>query len=225
MKRLLTIVLALILILASDYGVSLARGRTEWGLKFGLDFDNNAPSSQDPFGVTSVNDRLGVAFGLFITSYVNERIAFQPEIYYAIRGYTYRHSLESTNYSSNIERKVRTDYLEVPLLIKFIAIIGKIQPNFLIGPALGVPVRSRSDYQLDEYSNGEYHSYSSRSHAGYNNWGEVGLVIGGGLDFVVGRGKVLVDARYNLQFMQFIDLGSTGGEEKPVLCLRIGYAF
>jgi len=226
MKRLPTIVLALILILASDYGTSPAQGRTEWGLKFGLDFDKHIYTGGSSASHNSVNNRIGLAIGVFLTRYISDRVAFQPEFYYAIRGFTKKYLYEYGVGYSSYEQKVRMDCLEMPLLWKFLLGSGRPQLNLIMGPDFAVFLHTRSESHYDDYWNGEHHS-SSVSHSGSNGWdrwGDVGLIVGGGLDFVVGKGKILFDTRCNLGLTRILFFLAERTIE-PMISLRVGYAF
>ncbi|KPL06580.1 hypothetical protein AMJ86_08065, partial [bacterium SM23_57] len=197
MKRLLTIMLALILLSASDSGASYARGRAEWGFKIGMDLDNHDYSTRSGPGY-SADNRVGLAVGVFLTRYVSSRVATQTELYYAIRGLTERRwsGYGDNRYTS--EKKVRIDCLELSWLWKFFIGSGTPQPNLYIGPDIAAFVYCRQEYQSEHYRNGILeHSYSSSSSGGggWDRWGDVGLIVGGGLDFPVGKDKVLVDAR------------------------------
>ncbi len=224
MKRIPTIVLALLVILACDFGASCAHGRTEWGLKIGLDFDKHYYSGLSSESRLNTNNHIGLALGIFLTQYISSRVAFQPELYYAIRGFTEQQGNGRTYIA---KEKVRLDCLELSLLWKFLIGSGTPQPNLFIGPDVALFVYNKSVYHQDQYYNGVHYSYSSSrsGSGGWDRWGDVGMVVGGGLDFPVGKGKILVDTRCNLLLTRIFFDWCKENTIETMFSLRVGYAF
>jgi len=211
MKRFLLTVLAVVLIIASDYEVSLAGGRDEWGLKIGLDFDKHIYTGASSASRVSVNNRVGLVIGVFLTHYISNRVAIQPEFYYAIRGFTKKYLHESRLGYTSYEEKVRMDCLEMPLLWKFLIGSGTPQPSLFIGPDLTLYVQSRALGHTGGFG-------------GWDRAVDMGIILGGGLDFVAGKGKILVDARLFLGLMRIFFFPASRTIE-PMFSLRVGYAF
>lgn len=120
----------------SSLGVpSLRRqDRPTVGLKAGLSLAN--VSFDDDLGETS--NRTGLVTGLFASVPVNSRVAFQPELLYAMKG-------AKIDIEGN-EATLKVDYVEVPLLADVRLNAGTTRVSLVAGPSFGFRSRARLEF-------------------------------------------------------------------------------
>ena len=90
--------------------------------------------------------QLGFAVGGFVTYSINEIFAIQPELLYTMKG-----AKGTCEWDGLCEEwKDKLTYLEIPVLAKFtIPTEGKIAPNLFIGPALGILLSAKYEWEID----------------------------------------------------------------------------
>ena len=108
------------------------------GFKVGFTFANvpTLAEESDNEGVGS-RYRTGVALGGFATIRITDWMAFQPEVFYTQKGVEFDEST-FTN-----ELKVHTDYVDVPVLLRFQQTSGR-GVYALVGPSLNFNVRAKT---------------------------------------------------------------------------------
>ncbi|UCD85095.1 MAG: PorT family protein [Deltaproteobacteria bacterium] len=217
MKKLLAIIavaLAAVFTLSST-SVYAVEGLSV-GIKAGLNLADLYGDDVDAFSVhrvlPSVNDmkketKTGASFGAFVTYDINDFFAVQPELLYSMKGARWKGVwVESMSGNVTYEQTMSLNYLEIPLLAKVSIPIGEnFKYNILIGPALGIITSAKLKHEITGVS--EYFkqmledigvSTSGEEDIDHAKSIEFGLVFGGGVDFKLGPGKVIIDARYTL---------------------------
>lgn len=215
MKKLMVILCVLLLataVLAQDEG----KGLTAKGFKFGLNLANVSGSDvdllidevADETGLNVSNDMLlGFAFGGFLTYNFSPSVALQPEVLYTMKGF--KVSVQG------VDVDMKINYIEVPVLFKFMFGTSTTKPSLFAGPAVGFLVSS------------------SVSAAGFSVdadelWKstDLGLVFGGGVDFPVGQGTMTFDGRYTLGMSKTPDSDPISIDIKNTnISFMMGYGF
>ena len=146
------------------------------------------------FGITNINteyeeldefldSRVGFSGGGFLTYDFNRQFAIQPEILFVTKGAEKDLLFVSAEWA--------IDYLEIPVLLKFDFVPdGPVHPNLYVGPALDILLSS--EFRVIDLSYDVTDAMKST---------DVGLVIGGGLDYR----RVTFDLRYTIGLLNVVD--------------------
>lgn len=128
---------------------------------------------------------VGIKIGMFV---------LQPEILFSAKGTNVKMDDEVT--------KAKVGYLEIPLLFKVVIPAGVVLPNVYVGPALDVLLYSKIVYDDGDDEDMKDDTKSV----------DFGLAMGGGLDIKAGPGRVIIDLRYTLGFIDINDPSEEGYE-------------
>jgi hypothetical protein len=148
--------------------------------------------------------KFGMAFGLMAELPLGESgFAIQPEVLYVMKGGKAGFP-EGEAEGYDITMKVKMDYVEVPVLIKYnFPTQGTISPNLFAGPVVafnvaakveseGYPVEAGEDFPSEDIENKKSVDF--------------GIAFGGGLGLAVGEtGKLTFDVRYTLGLADLFD--------------------
>jgi hypothetical protein len=204
MKKLLVVLFAL-----AFFSIS-AQAQMQLGLKAGL---NLANLSGDDAG--SPDSKTGFAFGGFFTYQFSPMFAIQPEIYYSMKGATEKMTVEGIT----VDLTYTFDYIEIPLLIKFMIPIqgSNIKPAIFAGPhvAINTTAKVKAEYQ-DQSQEEDINDFKST---------EFGLQFGGGVGFPVGNGELGFDIRYIMGLTTLFDVEADPDVKNSVLNFNLFYAF
>ncbi|HET6347796.1 MAG TPA: porin family protein [Candidatus Krumholzibacteria bacterium] len=144
----------------------------------------------------------GLIAGVFARFAWSDYWSLQPEVLYSQRGATY---------TDAVTTEQQTDYIEVPLLVRFAwGSDSFFHPALFVGPAVGFLLRNRivdgEEIDLKDHSRNV----------------DVGVVIGAGLDYELGSGVILLDARWELGLISWNqDLNA----KNNTLSFMAGYGF
>lgn len=160
------------------------------GVRAGLTVANLRGDFADLVGT---DRRVVFAGGGFLRINVPGGVGLQTELLYAMKGATTH--VDLTDQSGNVVGTARTtyqlDYLEIPVLLRVtLGGEGPVQPSLLLGPSLGVKLRSRLAYDgPGPFVSGDLNQVKDT---------DFGLVGGVGLEFGHTPARMLLDARYTL---------------------------
>ena len=146
--------------------------------------------------------RVGFTGGGFLRIDVPGRVGLQTELLYAMKGA--KTHVDLTDQSGNVIGTATTthqfDYLEIPVLLRVtVGGAGPVQPSLLLGPSLGVKLRSRLAYDgPGPDMSGDLNQVKDT---------DLGLVGGVELEFGHTPARVLLDARYTLGLTNVYRLG------------------
>jgi opacity protein-like surface antigen len=144
--------------------------------------------NQDYQTDTKIGWHVGVGFDLPITY----PLSLSPEVLFSQKGYT-----AATSYG---EFKQTTNYIDVPLLLKFHVVPGF---NLLVGPQISFLLGTHNSYS--DGFNTTYESTYNNSYDGYNKT-LIGAV--GGISFDLGR-NVELRGRYTIDITPNNESGNT----------------
>jgi len=173
----------LLLIVAAFTSVSFAQ--MQIGPKAGLNIANISGDDADNLIGESLDSKTGFAGGVFFMYQFNKMFAIQPEVYYSMKGATYK--------EGGGEFTATLDYFEVPLLIKLIIPIegSNVRPAIFVGPAVGFNSTAKVKFEFD----GESEEMDIKDDVTSTDFS---LIFGGGVGFMVGKNEIGVDIRYIL---------------------------
>ena len=160
----------------------------------------------------SLDSKTGFAGGLFFTYQFSNMFAIQPEAYYTMKGATYS--------ESGADLTITLDYIEVPVLVKFIIPRegSAIKPSIFAGPSIGFNMTAKSKVEFDGESQENDFKDDTKST-------EFSLAFGGGVGFPVGNGELGVDIRYILGMSTFDDSSDPWDLKNNVINFNLYYGF
>lgn len=202
------ICLAMVFILMSSVS-AMAIEISGLGVKAGANFARLSGPDVDQ----EWKSRMALVGGAFFTLKLNDLLAIQPEILYSQKGPRWDAPLDGVAFVGT----VNLEYLEIPVLVKILIPVGAnaaIRPNLFAGPYMGFKMSARLKYAWGSTSDDRTIDQIKSSDFGY--------VFGGGLDFVVGKGKITLDVRYG---MSFSTIATDSTEKNQTISAMVGYSF
>lgn len=193
--RKITLVLLVSLLFATTVA---AQPQTKFGIKAGATMANMSGDGWDAIeAMDSVTiekkSLMGLAGGLFIELPLGTSgVSLQPEFLYVMKGA----KGEVTEDGETYTMKLKNDYLEVPVLIKYnFTSTGSVSPFMFVGPVAAFNIASKVQFQnppADRADLGDFDIDNAKSL-------DFGLTIGAGLGLAMGSsGKLTFDLRYTI---------------------------
>jgi hypothetical protein len=189
MKKTITIILsgvvALLLLIPNFSSAELRKG-VKVGLNSATISGEDAEYFENLMG-TSWGSKTGFCFGGFVTFSIFEMFAIQPEVLYTMKGAKMKRSL----LGETLYVWLNLSYLEIPVLAKLnIPTQGNIKPSIFAGPALGI--------KLSGNVKAKYAGETEKEDIEEMKSSDLGLVIGGGVDYMMENWILTLDLRYTL---------------------------
>lgn len=191
----------------------LSYAQMQAGLKAGLNIASIGGDDADQIlEGQSLDSKTGFAGGLFFTYQFSNMFAIQPEAYYTMKGATYS--------EGGADLTISLDYIEVPILVKFIIPIqgSNIKPSIFAGPSIGFNMTAKSKVEFEGESQENDFKDETKST-------EFSLAFGGGIGFPVGNGELGVDIRYILGMSTFDDSSDPWDLKNNVINFNLYYGF
>ncbi|MEP0548162.1 MAG: porin family protein [Rhodothermales bacterium] len=156
--------------------------------------------------VDEAGNRTGFSGGLFLTYNLTPVFAIQPEILFSAKGAEI--DADGSSPMGVGEREYTFGYLELPMLARVnVPVQSPARPYLVAGPSLGIKLYGELDEEdLDETLKGS----------------DLGMVVGGGLDFNLGARKLVLDARYTFGLNDVFDVSGDPEAKNGALTLSIG---
>jgi hypothetical protein len=190
-----------------------ATSQVSFGVKAGL---NVATLAGDDVP-DEVDSRTGLVAGGLMNLRLSDLLSIQPEALYSQKGAGGSLDL----FGERLDFTLKLDYLEVPVLLRLtVPTAAAVQPSLHFGPTFAfelsckVTVSGFGETDTEDCDNG-FDDPDRRKF-------DPGLAVGGGLDIPVGRGTLLLDARYTVGLRS---LDSTDDVRSRVLSLSAGFRF
>ena len=206
MKKNIVGMIALVIILCALPASVRADGLIRVGIKGGANFANLVGPDLD----SNWKTKIGLAAGGFVSFQISRLLAIQPEFFYSQKGSTWKGD-------SDVTYKVNLTFVDIPVLVKFfipISAQSALRPNVFVGPYAGIKMRSKMTVETAEGSDDTDIEDLKKT--------DLGLVVGGGIDFAVGKGKILLDVRYSFGFST---VSTIEDFKNKVFTVLVGYSF
>lgn len=143
--------------------------------------------------VQTTDTRIGFAGGAYVNYGFSKFIAVQPEVLYVFKGAKFS---EATQSYGTVEGQIIFDYVEIPILLKgMLPTTGIYKPYIFVGPALGILANAKIKVDTPP-------GYAPRSISEEVKSTDFSLTFGGGIDFVLPRGRITLDIRYDMGFSE-----------------------
>jgi hypothetical protein len=180
------------------FGASQASAQTI-GFKVGAAFANVDVDDFDSESLTSLMGGGFVRFGM-------GGFGIQPELLFVTRGYEVE--------ELGVTGKFKIDYIEVPILAVVPIAMGGIAPYLFAGPSFAFKIGCNVEVDDDSEDCGDDDGLKST---------DIGATVGGGLEFPMGPGALLVEGRYNFGLSNISDTEGTDAKTRTAAILA-GYS-
>ncbi len=192
-------------------GITISsNAQTKFGVKAALNISN---FSGDDFD--DLDSRTAPAFGVFAQIGINDKLTFQPELLYSMQGA--KSSYSESGYES--EDKIKVDYLQIPLLMKYYVIEGL---SINAGPQIGFLLSAKDDW---EYNYGGESEEGEEDIKDYFKSMDLALALGLGYELESGLG---FDFRYNLGLSNVVEedeMGMDAEGTSSVIQFAVSFTF
>ncbi len=187
-------------VLMSIFTFCEATGRWNFGIKVGYNQGQLRGQETEPGFQVEKFSLSAFSAGILSVYKINNFLSLQSELLYFQKGGEY--GVDVSIPIPNVEIKVNDtrslNYLEVPLLVKLsIPLSSTIQPTFLFGPSVGFNLtgnlKSRIRVKVADFQLSFLEKKDLKKEANNLEWS---LVIGGGLDFPLPKGRIIIDQRF-----------------------------
>lgn len=205
MKKITTIFIILLCL------SSISIAQTNFGLKGGLNF-----ASLGGTDAKDVESKTGFLAGGFLTYNFSNAFGLQIEALYSQKGGIQKILVNNVTVTATWN----VDYLEVPALLKVsipLASGGSLKPYLMGGGSLGINLSSKIKAEAQGQSSETDVKNDTKST-------DFGLAVGGGLDFLLGRGNFNVDVRYTFGLSTIDNTADPADIKNSGISLTIGYA-
>jgi hypothetical protein len=202
MRKHLTVLGALLLILISASTSAVGETGIAIGPKFGLNFAMMTGDLVDTLVAGVEADASSVVrgmFGIFATIELSDYWAIRPELLYCQTAGEWKWISRSGIATSTITELIEIEYVEIPILAKFtIPQSGRFQPFFYGGPAVAFHAASSFKFTAVADTSGvtvlyddsyDDHIYNAKSTV----WE---VIFGGGIEWKLGEHRLILEGRY-----------------------------
>jgi len=205
LKKNIVRIIALIIILCALPASVRADGLIRLGLKGGVNFANLVGPDLD----SNWKTKIGFAAGGFVSFQISRLLAIQPEFFYSQKGSMWK--------GDPYTFKVNLTFVDIPLLVKFfmpVSAQSALRPNVFIGPYAGLKMSAKLIAKTAERS--DETDFEDLKKA------DLGLVVGGGIDFAFPKGQIFLDVRYSFGFSSFSNIEDF---KNKVFAVLVGFSF
>lgn len=206
-----------------DKGIKAGVALSDWYGKGADEFSDNFSANMSALGFTDFNVEKKFRFGLSIDAFFNMKLSkiiqLQTELIYTMKGVKFSGGGFFQGYDVDTQIIIKTDYLEVPLLLNLSPPgTGMIKPFVIFGPS--VAFKTSSKLKVKVKSQGS----SDSDESDFNNikGTDIALIFGGG--FKISNG-VLVDIRYCLGLNSINDASDQIEIKNRNIIMTMGFYF
>jgi hypothetical protein len=161
-----------------------------------ITMDGGERPALDQSSITGIDVAVLAEFSL------SPSFALQPELHYLQKGA----ALESTTLGEdNFSVDMKVNYLELPVLAKFLIGEQHLKADIFAGPSLGYALDGKYTFNIGGIESSEDIKFDNDYDANgeKDNRIDFSAVFGAGLQLGLGKGSLLLDGRYSLDFTDF----------------------
>jgi hypothetical protein len=187
---------------------SLAEGAS-FGIKAGMNIAN-----MHGYYAGGLDSRIGFCGGGFVGFGLTDVFVIQTEAFYTQKGV--RWEIRQSPLGPWKET-YKLDYIEIPLLFKFkLPVKGWVKPTVFVGPAFAINVNATYRLETDvTWQEWDYDEFFKDT--------DFGIVLGGGVDFTLNKGKIVFDCRYTIGLITTSE--DDWDQKNKVVSFMLGYSF
>ena len=184
----------LVILLTIAFSLASAQ-KISGGFKAGINLASWYGDDVEEMTGGDLKRKLGFCGGGFIAFGFGKVVVIQPEVLYSQKGARQREEF----LDEVIKVWYKVNYLEMPVCVKvMIPVRGKVMPSLFLGPYFGVMITDpRGEIEINGLTMEE-------DLEGVKDI-DFGLVIGGGVDIGLGKGKIVFDVRYSLGLTTIVE--------------------
>jgi len=168
-------------------------GAATIGLKGGLNIANMAIKTTST-DLPDFKNQTGLVGGIYVNFKLGP-VSIQPEVLYSRRGLSYE---EFSDETVDVTGRMLTDYIEVPVLVKYSFLAGPAKPFICAGPSVAMLLKAQQGYDVDVLTGDEpdYRSYYEVTD--YFKKTAIAGVFGAGVDIKLPKVILSLEGRYHL---------------------------
>ncbi len=178
--------------------VSLPLSAQRFGVKAGF---NVAGLSGDY--IIELKSLSGFRFGGFLTLDMAGGLQIQPEAYYTQKGASYEQNGMLWDVPFTMKGKLKLDYIEIPVLVKYVLKTGSLEPFFFAGPYFAFKASAKGEVAMNV---GELGTETETEDLEDVKSTDYGVVVGAGLNLPLGQMTLIFDVRYTLGMTNISDV-------------------
>ena len=181
-------------------------------------------------GVSSlIKPSVGPTGAVFLDIPLSSTFSFRPEVAYIQKGFKVSEGIDFNLGGFNIpigaSAAYQTQDIEVPLLLKFNIMDGPVQPYLIAGPAVSYAADGRIRTRATAIFTTRPMDIDLNYGGTLNRW-DISGVVGAGLAFEAGAGKVFGEVRYEQGFSRQIQVPVVNvNVRNQGLAVSLGYSF
>lgn len=209
MKRLLCVLAIAGLALLAGTATAQESGLIAKGIKAGLGMYKFTGDDVEFEGV-SPDLKMGIAGGGFLTFALGPNFALQPELLYVMKGAKYEEGGDKATFKLN--------YLDIPVLFKYrFPTAGNTRPNLFAGPVASIKMSAKLKMEADgDEAESDVDDIKSL---------DLGVAIGGGIDFATASSTIGFDVRYTMGMTDWPDVEGDASVKNSGWLVTVGIGF
>jgi len=182
-----------------------------------------------------LSTKTGFVAGVSFNKSLFPLLSLQSEILYSEKGAKFDFPFDDFNDlngfgSASVDASIDLKYLEVPVLLRAGLPIPGFSPFVYAGPAFAFNLSAEMSYDIDVTVNGMQFSESESEDIKDDIKSfDVGIVVGGGLEFGLPMLKLHAEARYTMGLGSILDIDNGNGDDfdlkNGVISLMVGVTF
>jgi len=205
MEELMKKLSAVLLIALSLAFFAPQAGAATIGLKGGLNFANMTIKTTST-DIPEFKNQTGLVGGIYVNFKLGP-VSIQPELLYSRRGLSYA---EYSDETVDVTGRMLTDYVELPVLVKYSFLSGPAKPFICAGPSVAMLLKGQQGYSVN-YLTGDEPDYSSYYDVtDYFKKTAIAGVFGAGVDIKLPKVVLTLEGRYNLGLSNVAEPDLTG---------------
>jgi hypothetical protein len=206
------------IVIASVVAALLPGAAGAVGIEKGVKAGINLASLRGEFAdIADPKVRTGFVGGAFVAFGFAPDLAVQVEALYSQKGAKFEGVLVDAggNPRGSFDTIVKVNYLEVPVLLRGTLLRGApVQPVYFVGPTAGINLGGTVETE-------DFNDVDLKDLKGV----DLGLALGAGAAFKLGRQKVTAEFRYTTGFADIYDLSGNAASVNSVYSFMVGVAF
>ncbi len=193
-----------VLMIMATFCTQLAMAQFYTGVRVGGSLSNiTTPAIVDMVPV-DIRHLPGIEVGVVSEYEISEKFGIQGELNYREKGFRISEGMDLNIFNLDFPLGVRVDtrlrYLDMPIMAKYNIGSGPVQGYVMAGPQLGYAmngsINTRANFLVDWQLTNTPINLSGLNHERF----EIAGVVGAGVEFAAGPGKIFMDARYSRSF-------------------------